>query len=84
MPIKSYLVYPVADQREDCIQELEQLPQCEVHPAENHEMVILVTDTPDDDFEKELKEQLENIRSIKCMALAYGHGEESTILESEA
>jgi hypothetical protein len=48
MPVFSYLAYPVAGAKEALLSELAALDYCEATPADNQEILILVTDTPDE------------------------------------
>ena len=49
MPIKSYLAYSVTGRRDALARALAALGGCEVIPASNRDVLVLVTDTPDDD-----------------------------------
>ncbi|KZS40631.1 hypothetical protein AWE51_06690 [Aquimarina aggregata] len=72
MPIKSYLAHPITGMKNDLIVSLTQYEQCEVIPAENNEVVILITDTQDDTEEHILKEKIEAIPSLKLLAMVSG------------
>ncbi|MBT3871265.1 MAG: hypothetical protein HOF75_01380 [Flavobacteriaceae bacterium] len=72
MPIKSYLAHPHNGQKETLIQELSALKNCEVIPAENKEVLIVVTDTDSKAEEDIIKEQLEAITSLKLLAMVSG------------
>ena len=60
MPVFSYLAYPKSGAKEALLNELAALDGCEVRPAENEEILILVTDTPDEKSEKTLQRNLRN------------------------
>ena len=75
MPIKSYLAYPVRGQREALAAALRGLPGCEVMPAVNQEVFVLVTDTPDDAAEDALQEALAHLPALEGLALVAGVGE---------
>ena len=47
MPVFSYLAYPVPGEKEALLNELAAIDYCETTPADNQEILILVTDTPD-------------------------------------
>jgi hypothetical protein len=49
VPIKSYLAYSVTGRRDALARALAALGGCEVIPASNRDVLVLVTDTPDDD-----------------------------------
>ena len=72
MPIKSYLVHPQEGKKIQLAQVLSEIEQCEVLPAENKDVLILVTETDSKQEEAVLKERLDNINDIKLMALVSG------------
>ena len=72
MPIKSYLAHPFEGEKENLITAVSKLKQCEVIPAENKEVVVIVTDTENKEEEDILKEQLDAIASIKLLAMVSG------------
>jgi nitrate reductase NapAB chaperone NapD len=76
MPVFSYLAYPVQGAKEQLIDELTALEYCEVTPAENEEVLILVTDTPNDETEKELQKNLKDIKSLESLGMTFGHTDE--------
>ena len=72
MPIKSYLAHPHQGKKTELMQTLTSLDHCEVIPAENKELLILITDTESNLQEDNLQEQLNTISSIKLLALVSG------------
>jgi nitrate reductase NapAB chaperone NapD len=70
MPVKSYLVFPKNGEAAQVIEKLERL-RCEVLPADNREVIVLVTDSDsekeDEQFLEALKED-ENIQHISLIA----------------
>ncbi|SNY99967.1 chaperone NapD [Flagellimonas pacifica] len=72
MPIKSYLVHPSEGKKDQLAQKLSNMEHCEVLPAENEEVLILVTETNSKQEEEILKENLEQISDIKLMAMVSG------------
>ena len=76
MPIFSYLAYPVQGAKEQLVKDLAALDFCEVTPAENDEVLILVTDTPDEETEKKLQEKLEALKSLESLSMTFGHTDE--------
>lgn len=72
MPIKSYLVHPIEGGKEKLIIALNKLEQCEVIPAENQNILALVTDTSNEKEEEILKEKIEAISSLKLLSLVSG------------
>ncbi len=71
MPIKSYLVYPHAGKKEHLINALKD-QMCEVIPAENKELLIVVTDTKDQNEEDNLLRSLNEIESLDHYTLVAG------------
>ena len=73
MPVFSYLAYPTQGAKEQLINELAALEYCEVTPSENEEVLILVTDTPNEETEKKLQEKLKDIKSLESLGMTFGH-----------
>ena len=76
MPIFSYLAYPVQGAKEQLQSDLAALDFCEVTPAENEEVLVLVTDTPDEETEKKLQEKLKTLKSLESLGMTFGHTDE--------
>lgn len=72
MPIKSYLVHPRKGKKSYLTRILANMEFCEVLPAENEDVLILVTDTDSKQEEELLKEKLEKLDGIKLMAMVSG------------
>ena len=72
MPIKSYLAHPIEGKKEELQQAISLLAGCEIIPAENKNVLIVITETPTDAEDKNLKETLETIKSLKLLALVSG------------
>jgi len=72
MPIKSYLAYAITGKKEDLMKALLSLGQCEVVPAENEDILAVVTETPNDAEDELLKEQIEALDSLKLLSLVSG------------
>lgn len=72
MPIKSYLVHPHDGKKNELQNSLASIANCEVIPAENKNVLILVTDTKDKEEESLLKEKLEGLKNLKLMAMVSG------------
>ncbi len=75
MPIFSYLAIPKDGAREDLCVELSRIDHCQVIPAENRDVVVLVTDTPDEALEKELQKKLKGLKSLHSLSLSFGYNE---------
>ena len=76
MPVFSYIAYPVKGAKEKLLDALADLTYCEVLPAENEEIIVLVTDTPDDEKEKSLQEKLKRLDSLESLGMTFGHTDE--------
>ena len=75
MPIFSYLAIPRSGAKEILCAELSALSYCQVIPATNQEVVVLVTDTPDETSEEALQVHLQKLQSLQSLSLAFGYDE---------
>lgn len=75
MPIFSYLAIPKEGARESMCSELSALEFCQIIPAENQDVVVLLTDTPDENTEKQLQSALKKLPSLQSLSLAFGYDE---------
>ena len=73
MPVFSYLAYPKQGAKAELLDELAALDYCEATPAENEEILILVTDTPDENKEKSLQKKLKKLNSLESLGMTFGH-----------
>ena len=73
MPVFSYLAYPEQGAKEQLLKNLSELRYCEITPAQNEELLILLTDTPDEDSEKQLQKKLKALDSLQSLSMAFGH-----------
>ncbi len=48
---------------------------CDVTPAENEDVLILVTDTPNDKLEKALQGKLKELPSLESLSMAFAHAD---------
>ncbi|MEX2531103.1 MAG: hypothetical protein WD960_10055 [Gemmatimonadota bacterium] len=72
MPICSYLVIPGEGRSVVVAERLRNLPGCEVAPARNRDLLLLVTDTPGPEEDAELRDTLEGMQDIQALVLAFG------------
>ncbi len=72
MPIKSYLAHPEEGQKETLIKALSKIDHCDVIPAENEELLIVVTDTENKTDDEKVKASIESIASLKLLAMVSG------------
>ncbi|MDP7355413.1 MAG: hypothetical protein QGE94_10120 [Desulfobacterales bacterium] len=73
MPIFSYLAYPAQGAKDELLKDLNALDHCEAMAAKNEEILILVTDTPDEKRENVLKKKLEGLKSLQSLSMTLGH-----------
>ncbi len=71
MPVCSYLVFPRPG-ASGLAGRLATLPGCLVTPAENAEVLILVTETADETADEELRDTLRLEDDIQCLVLTFG------------
>ncbi len=76
MPIFSYLAMPKSGAKEVLCADLAALSNCEVIPSDNQEVVVLVTDTPDETTEDKLQKSLNNLQSLQSLSLAFGYDDQ--------
>lgn len=76
MPVFSYIAYPEKGAKEQLLKDLAAMNHCEVIPSENNDVVILVTDTPDETQEKSLQKNLKNLMSLQSLGMTFGHTDE--------
>lgn len=72
MPIKSYILHFEEGKKEILLKELHKLDNCEVIPAQNHLVVVLVTDTATEELDNKLYNQLLEIQGLKHLSLVSG------------
>jgi len=72
MPIKSYLAHPHEGKKESLEQTLSAIEGCEVLPAKNKDVLILVTETNSGQEEDILNEKLKTITGLKLLAMVSG------------
>jgi hypothetical protein len=72
MPIKSYLAYPEPGRRDELAAALGLLRGCHVVRATNRELLVLITDTPDEAAEEALGEALTAVPGLQGLGLVAG------------
>ena len=73
MPVFSYLAYPKQGAKQELLKDLAAMDYCEATPADNENILILVTDTPDEDAEKVLQKKLKKLKSLESLGMTFGH-----------
>jgi nitrate reductase NapAB chaperone NapD len=52
------------------------MQHCEAFSADNADILILVTDSPDREAEKKLQKQLNNLESMESLSMTFGYNDE--------
>jgi nitrate reductase NapAB chaperone NapD len=73
MPVFSYLAIPKSGAKEALCADLAALSYCEVIPADNQDVIVVVTDTPNETTEEELQQTLKNLQSLQSLSLSFGY-----------
>jgi nitrate reductase NapAB chaperone NapD len=73
MPVFSYLAYPKQGAKQALFDDLAVLEYCEALPAKNENILILVTDTPDEQTETQLQQKLKELRTLESLGMTFGH-----------
>jgi nitrate reductase NapAB chaperone NapD len=73
MPVFSYLAYPKQGAKQKLLDDLSALDHCEVTPADNQNILILITDTPDEATEKVLQKKLKQLKTLESLGMTFGH-----------
>ncbi len=76
MPVFGYLAIPEQGALERLVEQLSALPHCEVIPADNKEVLILVTDAPNDAEEKKLQNTLKQLDALQSLSMTFGYNDE--------
>ncbi|MDP2088159.1 MAG: hypothetical protein Q8J84_02025 [Flavobacteriaceae bacterium] len=79
MPIKSYIAHPIEGKRRELIMKLKELSSCEIMPATNQEIVIVVTDTFSNQEDQQLYDTIINFPELKHFTLVSGFSDEEII-----
>jgi nitrate reductase NapAB chaperone NapD len=72
MPVISYLALPKPGQMKQMCADLARMEHCEIIPADNQEVAILVTDTPDEQTEHRVLEELKRLSSLQSLSMTFG------------
>lgn len=84
MPIMSYLAWPTANKKDALIATLQGIIGCEVQPAEDRDLLVVVTDTQNEKEERQLQAQLKEIPELACLALVAGYSDVDNNVERSA
>ncbi len=81
MPVLAYIANPRSGEKNKLLQQLNKMQHCEAFPADNAEILILVTDTPDREAEKQLEKQLSKLESLESLSMTFGYNDELQNME---
>lgn len=76
MPVKSYLAFPLDNQKEALKIELEKIEGCEAIEAENKDVLVVVTESSDEKADEALLAEIRNSKHLKHISLVSGFNEE--------
>lgn len=69
MPVKSYLALAQQGQKTQLEQTINGLPDCEVFPSKNKDVLVVITETPNDKQDKKLFQQLNGLPELQMLTL---------------
>jgi nitrate reductase NapAB chaperone NapD len=72
MIIHSYLAFAGDGVIARLSRELSAVDGCEVYPAENNNVLVLVTEADDEAAQKQLEQRLETVAGLGCLAMVGG------------
>jgi nitrate reductase NapAB chaperone NapD len=75
MVIKSYLAYPIQGKLMELEEALREIAGCEVIPATNRDLLVLVTESQDEKTEEALVASLRDLPALQALALVSGYNE---------
>lgn len=75
MIVKSYLVYPTNGFLEQASALLSQMAQCEIIPATNENVIVLVTESADETADSALEAEIRALPHVQALTLVTGHKE---------
>ncbi|MCG8473933.1 MAG: chaperone NapD [Cytophagales bacterium] len=73
MHIKSYIAYPVQGLKEQLIQELQTFESCEVIPAQNEDILIIVSEAESIQKEEQMLEKINELKSLQFLSMIAGY-----------
>lgn len=82
MNIASYLAYPCDGERESLIAALLEIPDCQVLPAINCDVLAVMTTSSSQEQEENLQKKFGSIPSLKLMALVFAQQDDDVIMTS--
>ena len=69
MPIKSYLAIPIEGRKDNLQRDIKKLLKCEVIPSENKNVLVVLTETANEEEEKKLFKKLNSLENLQLLTL---------------
>lgn len=79
MPVLSFIALPTPGAKNELLNTLNSMQYCEAFPANNEDILILVTDTPDKNTDKALHVQLKNLPTLESLSMTFGYNDEQPL-----
>ncbi|MBU0673913.1 MAG: hypothetical protein KJ950_04650 [Proteobacteria bacterium] len=83
MPVLSYVAIPRSGSKQELLASLNAMQFCEAFPADNQDILVLVTDTPDQSTEKTLQAQLKALNTLESLSMTFGYSDEQPLGEGD-
>ena len=83
MPVLSYIAIPRTGAKNELLTALNSMQFCEAFPADNEDILVLVTDAPDDNTDKELHARLKNLPNLESLSMTFGYNDEQHLEEGD-
>ena len=75
MPVLSYIAIPRSGAKNELLSDLNSMQFCEAFPADNQDILVLVTDTPDKGTDQELHAKLTNLPTLESLSMTFGYND---------
>lgn len=72
MPVCGYVVVPHAGTKHQTAEDLARLDGCDVFPAENHDLLIMVTHTASFEADVSLRRRVDEVPGVQALLLTFG------------
>ena len=79
MPVCGYVLVPEAQGRAGLLDRLSSMPECEVVPAQNSDLLLLVTSTPGPAEDRDLRRRVESLPGLQALLLTFGEIDPETL-----
>ncbi len=73
MPVASYLAYPKPGMGRKAAGALAALPGCTVSPSTEYSLLVIVTDTPNEQIDRELQISMRAVPELDGLAMVFCH-----------